>query len=102
MRKTRKIAILTKYPRHPDAEYYVEAAVSPGYMYVKMLRSGRKEPTSATIYNATIYNVTNMPKWMTQGMQMLDLAYDSNLREGVIPGFGQLVGGRYTFYKQSQ
>jgi hypothetical protein len=97
MRATRRVAILTKYPRHPDAEYHVEAASSPGYVYVKMFRSGRREPTSPTLYN-----VANMPKWMTQGVQMLDLAYDPNIKEGVIPGFGQLVGGKYTFYKQTQ
>lgn len=96
MRKTRKIHIMTKYPRHADAEYHVEVASSPGYVYVKMFRSGRREPTSPTLYN-----VSNMPKWMTQGMQMLDLAYDARVQEGVVPGFGQVVAGRYTFFKQS-
>jgi hypothetical protein len=94
------VRILTKYPRHPDVEYRVKAAATPGlagFTYVKMFREGRREPTSSTIYNNE-----NLPRWMIEGMQIIDLASDTltGPRRAHIEGFGGVLADVYTFYKQ--
>lgn len=38
------------------------------------------------------------PEWMRVGRHMIDLAYDHETRDAVVPGFGAKLVDGYTFY----
>lgn len=77
----RKKPNLYRLPRAPNTRYTFSFTTTKNYMYCTVHRpTGMRGPT--------IYHIDNIPKWVKEGMQLIDLAVDPTTGEADIPGFG--------------
>lgn len=93
----RKKVNLLKLNRRPKMRYVFSAASTPNYMYCVKSRMNGSEMYKTP--NRVIYNVNNIPKWVWEGMQLIDLAVTPETNTAHIPNFGGKFKEKYYFYE---
>lgn len=95
---TTKKPSLVRFIRNPQMRYTFERAPTANYIYctVKRWDAGNVLRQKGPI----IYNSYNIPKWVWEGMELIDLAVDPLTKQAHIPGFGGKFNEKYFFYEE--
>lgn len=94
-KKKRKTPRITTQPRIPHWSYQVYD--KGDYLLIKT--ANHKGAPCAT---QRLILRKHEPEWMRVGRHMIDLAYDHEAGNAVVPGFGAKYADWYTFYAQTE
>jgi len=82
--------------RHPKLRYAFSFSTTPNYMYCSV--SPRDLDGRLNKRGSTLYHINNIPVWVKEGMDLIDLALQPDTKAAHIPGFGGKVKDKYFFY----
>lgn len=96
-RKPRKIPRITGQPRIPYWQYrYIDKG---DYALIETTNF-----SGAPIHTQRLLLKQHVPEWMREAMRLINLAYEEDGRDGVVPGFGRrfAMSSNYVFYAQDK
>lgn len=95
---TQKKPSLVRFVRNPQMRYTFEKAPTANYVYCTV----RRKDLCGVIHKKgpIVYNSYNIPNWVWEGMDLIDLAVQPDTLTAHIPGFGGKVKDKYFFYEE--